>query len=116
MAAHPWQVAKGPVAALQCYLKDHGWQAESCHYWTKLAPNNEPEFQISMSDSWLTIKAELKRAEKSDRLQRISSRSMLQEVQRPLDWKPWERTQRTLHPEGHRFANVASGRHLHQDE
>ena len=27
-AAHPWQVAKGPEAALQCYLRERGWQCD----------------------------------------------------------------------------------------
>ena len=81
---------------MQRYPRDHGWHAEQLELWTKPAPNDEPEFQLSARDSWLTIKAELKRAEKSDRLQRISSRSMLQEVHRPLDWKSWERMNRTL--------------------
>ena len=95
-AVHPWQVTRGPMAALQCYLQEKGWSAITHQEWTKDASNGAPEFRILLSDPWPTIKAELKRAESSDRLLRISSRSMLQEVQQPLDWLPWRRMSKTL--------------------
>lgn len=95
-ATHPWQVTRGPMAALQCYLQEKGWQIQNLQRWTKEARNGEPEFKIDLFDTWPTIKAELKRAENSDRLARISSRSMLQEVQTTLDWVPWKKMSRTL--------------------
>ena len=95
-ATYPWQVARGPVAALQCYLRERGWAHEQFHECTKPACNGEEEFKITLSDHWLTIRDELKRAEQSDRLQRINKRSMLQDIQQPLDWQPWKRMARTL--------------------
>ena len=95
-AAHPWQVTRGPMAALQRYLLEKGWTANSFQEWTKDACNGAPEFRIHLTDAWPTIKAELKRAENSDRLLRTAARSMLQEVQQPLDWMPWKRMQKTL--------------------
>lgn len=95
-AAHPWQVTKGPMAAMQRYLLEKGWQVISHTEWIKPACNGAPEIRIQLSDSWPTIKAELKRAERSDRLLKIAARSMLQEVQQPLDWLPWKRMTRTL--------------------
>ena len=49
-----------------------------------------------MHSSWLNIKDELKRAEAADRLFAISQRSFLQEVQKPLDWLPWQRQSKHL--------------------
>ena len=90
-AAHPWQVARGPVAAMQCYLQEKGWRPESLSEWAEPGRNGAPDFKILLNEAWPTIKAELKRAEQSDRILKISGRSMLQDVQRPLDWKPWQR-------------------------
>ena len=45
---YPWQHAKGPVAALQCYLHEHGWNYESHSEWTKEGHNGLPEFRLNM--------------------------------------------------------------------
>ena len=76
-AAHPWQVARGPVAAMQCYLQEKGWRPESLSEWTKPGRNGAPDFKIQPKEAWPTIKAEKKRAEQSDRILKISGRSML---------------------------------------
>ena len=47
-AKYPWQHAKGPVGALQCYLMERGWSTEKHDEWTKPAPNGEPEFKLNM--------------------------------------------------------------------
>ena len=62
-AAHPWQVTRGPMAALQRYLLEKGWKATSFQEWNKDACNGAPELRIHLNDAWPTIKAELKRAE-----------------------------------------------------
>lgn len=38
----PWQRAKGPVAALQCYLMEHGRKFDRHDEWTKPGHNGEP--------------------------------------------------------------------------
>lgn len=32
---HPWQHAKGPIGALQCYLREHGWDHDQFDRWSK---------------------------------------------------------------------------------
>lgn len=49
-AKHPWQVAKGPVAALQCYLLEHGWTVESHQEWTKPDYNGQKDFHLNMNN------------------------------------------------------------------
>ena len=51
---------------------------------------------LDMHSSWLALKEELKRAEAADRIHAISQRSLLHEVQRPLDWLPWQRQSKQL--------------------
>lgn len=74
-AKHRWQVAKGPVAAMQCYLRDKGWNADSHMEWSKPGVNGDPDFKLNMQQSWYAIKSELKRAEEADRLLRISTKN-----------------------------------------
>ena len=95
-AKYPWQVAKGPVAALQCYLQEKGWTADNPAVWSKPGYNGQEDFKLDMHSSWLAIKEELKRAEAADRIYAISQRSLLQEVQKPLDWLPWQRQSKQL--------------------
>ena len=95
-AKYPWQVAKGPVAALQCYLQEKGWTADNPGVWTKPGYNGQEDFKLDMNSSWLALKAELKRAEAADRLHAISQRSFLHEIQQPLDWLPWHRQSKQL--------------------
>ena len=86
-AKHAWQVAKGPVAAPQCYLMERGWSTDQHYVWTKPGYNGQDDFKMGMHSKWPALKQELKRAEAWDRLHQISRRSLLQEVQRPLETK-----------------------------
>ena len=72
--------ARGPVAALICYLHDHGW--DSTHYdrWTKQGANGEGDFELNMHAAWSFIKAELERAQVRERITNIQKRTMLQDV------------------------------------
>ena len=91
-AKHPWQVVKGPVAALQCYLNDRGWDTTHYDRWTKQGANGEEDFELNMHASWLYINEELQRAQVRERITNIQKRTMLEEVQQPLDWTPWRMT------------------------
>lgn len=94
--AHPWQRAKGPAAALQCYLQEHGWSYEQHDEWTKPGHNGEPDFKLSMRADWFFLKQELARARKWETVMSVNKRTRLQEVQQPLDWLPWRRLTRQL--------------------
>lgn len=87
---------KGPVAALQHYLRDNGWQTDTFEEWTKPIHNGDPAFKINMQESWHNIKIEFKRAEQSNRIHCINARTILQEIQRPLDWQLWSKLTRIL--------------------
>ena len=96
-AKYPWQHAKGPVAALQCYLHyEHGWSYESHGEWTKPGHNGQPEFRLNMHADWFFLKQELASARRWETVMKINQRSHLSEVQQPLDWLPWRRLSRTL--------------------
>ena len=95
-AKHPWQHAKGPVAALQCYLMEHGRQCDRYDEWTKPGHNGEPECRLNMHADWFFLKQELARAKKWETVMKVSQRTFLQEVQQPLDWLPWRRMSRQL--------------------
>ena len=118
-AKHPWQVVKGPVAALQCYLNDRGWDTTHYDRWTKQGANGEEDFELNMHASWLYVKEELQRAQVRERITNIQKRTMLQEVQQPLDWTPWKRLASQSNPrtklalqtwrQGAIFARMADG-------
>ena len=93
---YPWQHAKGPVGAPQCYLLERGWNINNADEWTKPGHNGEPDFKISMFADWFHIKAELERARKWEVVTKVNKRADLDEVQQPLDWLPWRRLARTL--------------------
>ena len=97
-AKHPWQVVKGPVAALQCYLNDRGWDTTHCVRWTKQGSNGEEDFELNRHASWFYIKEELQRAQIRERITNIQKRTMLQDVQQPLDWTPWKRMASQANP------------------
>ena len=91
-----WQVAKGPVAALQCYLRDHNWEHSHYGEWTKPGHNGSRDFKLNMNDSWFILREELKRAERWERITRLNQRTMLKEIQHTMDWKPWQQLSKTL--------------------
>ena len=93
---YPWQHAKGPVGALQCYLLERGWNIDKPDEWTKPSPNGEPEFKLSMHADWFYLKQELERAHKWEIVMKLNQRQMFQELQQPLDWLPWRRLSRQL--------------------
>lgn len=88
---HPWQHAKGPVAALQCYLMEHGWNFEKYDEWTKPGHNGEPDCKLSMHAEWFFLEQEVARAQRWETVMKLNKRTMLQEIQQPLDWVPWRR-------------------------
>ena len=90
-AKYPWQVARGPVAALLCYLQDHGWQTDQYDLWTKPGANGEDDFTLNMRSSWHYLKEELARAQVRERVQSFQKRQALQDIQQPLNWLPWRR-------------------------
>ena len=93
---YPWQHAKGPVGALQCYLLKRGWNIQRHDEWTKPGHNGEPEFKLNMHADWFHIKEELERARKWETVTKVNKRAELSEVQQPLDWLPWRRLARQL--------------------
>lgn len=95
-AQYPWQVAKGPVAALQCYLRDHQWEHSNYGVWTKPGHNGCRDFKLDMNEQWFELREELKRAERWERITRLNQRPMLQEIQYTMDWKPWQQLSKTL--------------------
>ena len=93
---YPWQHAKGPVGALQCYLLERGWNIERHDEWTKPGHNGEPDFKLNVNADWFCLKPELERARTWETVMKVNKRSNLQEVQQSLDWLPWRRLSRQL--------------------
>ena len=118
-AKHPWQVVKGRVAALLCYLHDRGWDTTHYDRWTKQGANGEEDFEINMHSSWFYMREELNRAQVRERITRLQQRTMLQDTQQPLDWLPWKRLASQANPrtktalqtwhQGAIFTKVADG-------
>ena len=73
------------------YLRDHGWRAEQYDLWTRPGSNGEDNFTLNMRLSWHHLKEELSCAQARERTQSIQQRTMLQDVQQPLDWQPWRK-------------------------
>ena len=73
-AQYPWQVAKGPVAALQCYLMERNWDCTQYGVWTKPGLNGQRDFRLDMADDWFTLREELKRAERWERIVKINKK------------------------------------------
>ena len=58
---YPWQNAKGPAGALQCYLLEHGWTFDKHDEWVKPGHNGEPDFKLNMNADWFFLRQELER-------------------------------------------------------
>lgn len=84
-AQYPWQHAKGPIDALQCYLMERSWNIDRHDKWTKPGHNGEPDFKINMNVAWFFIHKEFERARKWETVMKLNKRTLLQEVQQPLD-------------------------------
>ena len=86
-ATHAWKVVKGPMAAVQAFLAEGGWQHEDLKRWYK--PMNEvgPALEINMEDSWPVINETLQEDFKRRRVQRIQKLTGCEFIHRNLDWK-----------------------------
>ena len=91
-----WQHAKGPVRALQCYLMERGWTTDKRNEWTKPGHNGDPDFKLNMNAEWFYLQRELERARQWETVIKVNKRTLLQEVQQPLDWLPWRRLSKGL--------------------
>ena len=85
-AAHMWQVVYGPMAAIQAYLDEAGWEYEEIEVWTKWSTRAENHFTIRLEDPWPAIQATLQRDFEHRRLQRIAKFRKCQEITKKLDW------------------------------
>lgn len=55
---------QGPLAALQCYLREHGREHDRFDQWSKPGHNGLPAWEIHLQNDWLSTKQQLKEVQK----------------------------------------------------
>lgn len=64
------------MAALQCYLREHGWAHEGHDKWHKPGHNGGADWEINIDDTWLSIRKQLKESEVWERVQRLNKHAL----------------------------------------
>ena len=58
-AAYPWMVVAGPMAALQAYLMDMGWEAVDMDDWIRAPTGLMPPHQLNLEHPWPHLQRQL---------------------------------------------------------
>ena len=86
-ATHAWKVVRGPMAAVQAFLQEGGWQHEELKRWYKPMNDVGPAMEINLDDSWPVINEILQEDFKRRRVQRMQKLKGCEYIHRNLDWK-----------------------------
>jgi len=79
-----WCVAAGPIASMQCYLLDMGFDASSMDVWER--PGRVISLEWGAPSAGLRVAQQLREALLDDRWERISSQEQSKGVEKGIDW------------------------------
>ena len=85
-ARYDWLVIKGPLGALQGYLREWGWDLSSFQIWHRRADDMKPGNTIDPFWPWWRIERSLLDEAKWQRLQRISKYTFCEDLTNFPDW------------------------------
>ena len=95
-AAYPWMVVAGPMAALQAYLMDMGWDAEDLDDWLRAPTGIMPPQQMCIGHPWEHLQRQLKAEQTMQRARRIQELEHCFPLMRRPDWTIYHRVMRKL--------------------
>ena len=88
-AAHPWIVVAGPMAALQVYLMEMGWDASVLDDWVRPATGLLPANQLSLDFPWPYLQLHIE--QRHQRARRIQELEHCFRLMRQPDWTVYHR-------------------------
>ena len=94
--AHPWIVVAGPMAALQVYLKDMGWDASVMDDWIRPPTGLMPANQLSLDFPWPYLQRQLHIEQKHQRARRIQELEHCFPLMRRPDWTVYHKVMKRL--------------------
>ena len=83
---YPWKVVKGPMAALQAYLMEGGWDFTNMWEWWKAPDAFGPALTLHLDASWDEVAAVFKEACMRNRRLRLKKHSFCEDLCGDLDW------------------------------
>ena len=95
-AAHPWMIVAGPMAALQVYLLEMGWDASVLDDWIRPSKGLLPANQLSLDFPWLYLQRKLHQEQKHQRARRIQELEHCFPLMRQPDWTVYHRVIKKL--------------------
>ena len=90
-AAYPWMVVTGPMAALQVYLMDMGWDASSLNDWIRPQAGLMPPAQLNMEFPWPYLQRQLKIEMDNQRARRIQELEHAFPLMHRPDWSTYHK-------------------------
>ena len=106
-AAYPWMVVAGPMAALQAYLMDMGWEAVDMDDWIRAPTGLMPQRQLNLEHPWPHLQRHLHLEQKHQRARRIQELEHCFPLMRRPDWTVYHRVMRGL--KGHERTAADAG-------
>ena len=93
---HHWQVVAGPMAALQAYFRDLGWDCQDMYEWTR--PSNQvlPSAVLYLKHAWPVLSRALKREMRLQRVNKIHQQLFCDEISGQLDWSIYKQCLKTM--------------------
>ena len=95
-AAYPWIVVAGPMAALQAYLMEMGWDAAVLDDWVRQATGLLPANQLSLDFPWPHLLRQLRIEQTHQRARRIQQLEHCFPLMRQADWTVYHKVAKTL--------------------
>ena len=95
-AAYPWMVVAGPMAALQAYLIDMGWEAADMDDWIRAPMGNWPTHQLNLAFPWPHLQRQLHLEQQVQRARRIQELEHCFPMMRKPDWTVFHQVMKKL--------------------
>ena len=95
-AAHPWMVVAGPMAALQVYFLQMGWDASVLDDWIRPAKGLRPPNQMSLDAPWPYLQRLLQQEQRQQRAWRIQELEHCFPLMHRPDWTVYHKVSKGL--------------------
>ena len=95
-AAHPWMVVAGPMAALQAYLMEMGWDAGALDDWVRAPTGIMPAVQLNIEFPWPYLQKQLHAELALQRARRIQELEHCFPMMRKPDWTTYHKVMKQV--------------------
>ena len=97
-AAYPWMVVTGPMAALQVYMMDMGWDASCLNDWVRAQTGLLPTAQLNLEFPWPYLQRQLQQELANQRARRIQELEHAFPLMRRPDWSIYRKAMKQASP------------------